>query len=226
MWILFTTDWNITFARWEYKKRRIRRVDVQNATRIIGSLSNFHVKVNLGFFRRFGCDSHHCPYGSFRVPLPTFFVCLSIGRLRIYFRARTAEFAPCFYRAAAAASRRVSSGRTHLQFWHIWRWGITQCTLFAGESALLETERRTKGREHPTSYVAGTLEYQMILGKRIPWSISRRLFVFDPILSVVVDVVSRSSWSPWIFSASWRKAGRDVSHHSPSTLPLPLFPSS
>lgn len=32
--------------------------------------------------------------------------------------------------------------------------------------------------------------------RKVPWSISRRLFVFDPILSVVVDVVSRSSWSP------------------------------
>lgn len=188
-------------------------------TKIIGSPSDFHIKVDLKSFWRFGCIHTIVPV-PFVSPYANI-LRLFLGRFRTYLRARAAEFAPCFYRAAAT-TRRVSSDRTHLQFWHIWRWGITQRTLFAGESALLETERKTKGGEYFTSYVAGTLEYQMILGKILLVHLASPLRLRSCLLRRRWRCLAFFVMPPWIFGASWRKAEGRV--HSPSTLPLPLSP--
>jgi len=199
-------DWNITFAPQKSKKQ----IEFKGTT----SWNDENYRVSL----KFPCWSGSKTLSTFRLrfaPLSLrllsfvssiYILRLFIDRLRIYRRARTAEFAPCFY-WVAATSRRVSSDRIHLQFWHIWRWDITQCTLFAGESVLLET----KGREYPTSYVAGTWNIKWF-SERFFWSISRRLFV--SVLSIVADVVSRSS-----FGASWH----NMEGHVPSFSFFPLF---
>jgi len=57
----------------------------------------------------------------------------------------------------------------------------------AGESALLET--KTKGEGYPHELRGGNVGISNDSWKP-PWSISHRLFVFDPVLSVVIDVVS------------------------------------
>lgn len=74
------------------------------------------------------------------------------------------------------------------------------------------------------SYVAGTLEYQMILGKILPGPshvVSSSSIPFPPPSLTLF----RDLRGPREFSAVLGARREDVSHHSPFTLPFPLFPS-